>query len=282
MPASAARKRARRLLELAGICLVAALLGVFVFPRLKLFIKWELATRDRIIALGTREPLDKDFVFLAIDESSLKLDQPWPEDFAASPTLQAMQGGFPWPRSVYADAMDRVLEAGAKLVILDLIFDKPRPGDAAFKAALDRHAARVVLGANYSLDRGDPSNANDDIPAITLPAPTLITNSETDPRVGFVNFWPGGDDVVRQVIYSATLQQLAGKTRRPGEPTYHSLAAAAARQLGRKDAYLASSEPRFFRFGLADSLPTYPFYSIFVPAIGSASSKAAPSSRIRS
>jgi adenylate cyclase len=264
MPTSAASKRTRRLLELAGICLAAALLGVALLPRLPLFIKWELSARDRAIALGHRESLEKDFVFLAIDESSLKLDQPWPEDFAASPALRAMQGGFPWPRSVYAGALDRLLGAGARLVIFDLIFDKPREGDAELKAALDRYRSQVLIGANYSKDLGDPANPYDDVPAITLPTTTLIEDPASDPRVGYVNFWPGSDEIVRQAIYSATLQQLAGNEPRPGESVYYSLAAAAMRQLGRKDSFLHSAESKFFRFGVTESVPTYPFYSIFM------------------
>jgi len=262
---TAAHKRSRRrFLELAGICLAVALLGWFVFPRIPYMIVNEWSARDRIVNLGHRADLRKEFVFLAIDESSLRLDQLWPEDLAASPTLTTMSKGFPWPRTVYADAITRILDSGARLVMLDLIFDRPRDGDVELKRALDKYRNQVVLVSNYSVNVGDPSTADDDVPTLTMPTTTLIENPETDPRVGYANFWAGAGDVVREAVYSTTLNECMGKSPVPGERIYRSLAGAAMQQLGKPDPS-PDRQPLYFRLGANGSIPQYSFHALFVP-----------------
>jgi len=262
---TAARKRSRRrFLELAGICLAVALLGWFVFPRIPYMIVNEWSARDRIMGLGHRADLGKEFVFLAIDESCLRLDQLWPEDLAASPTLATMSKGFPWSRTVYADAITRILDSGARLVMLDLIFDRPRDGDVELKRALDTHRDQVVLVSNYSVNAGDPSTASDDVPTLTMPTTTLIERPETDPRVGYANFWAGAGDVVREAVYSTTLNECMGKSPVPGERIYRSLAGAAMQQLGKPDPS-PGRQPLYFRLGADNSVPQYSFHALFVP-----------------
>jgi adenylate cyclase len=262
---TAARKRSRRrFVELAAICLVVALLGWFVFPRVPYIIVAEWNARDRVINLGHRADLGKEFVFLAIDESSLRLDQLWPEDLAASPTLAMMSKGFPWSRAVYADAITRILDSGARLVMLDLIFDRPRDGDAELKHVLDKYRNRVVLVSNYSVNAGDPTTPTDDVPTLTTPAATLIENPETDPRVGYANFWAGAGEVVREAVYSTTLSECMGKSPKSGERVYRSLAGAAMHQLGKPDPS-PGRQPLYFRLGADNSIPQYSFHALFVP-----------------
>ncbi len=265
--ATAARNRSRRrFLELAAICLAVALFGWLAFPEMKVVREADWSARDQILMLPPRVSVSRDFVFIAIDESSLKLDHLWPEDIAASPTLREMVKNFPWPRSVYADAIDRILDAGAKLVILDLIFDKPRPGDERLKQALDTHRKQVVVASNYSQDDRDPRTQSDDVPAMTMPAPSLIADPHKDPRVGFVNFWTHEDsgNIVREAIFSTTLREQAGLPPWPGEFVYHSIAAAAARQMGCLRPELDSHLAIAFRFA-GQPPPTYPFHALFVP-----------------
>jgi adenylate cyclase len=257
MPASAARKRARRHLELAGICLAVALLGLFVFPRLPVFLSADLIIQDKLVEMSRARPHADEFVFVAIDDASMKLDQLWPEDIAASPTLQAMTGpeNWPWPRSVWADAIEKLLGAGAKVVLIDLIFDKPRTGDDALKRALDAHARQVVLGANFITDNMAPDHRGFASIVPNLPATTLIADPANDPRVGFVNFWPDPvDQVVRAAPYGVD---------RLGRHL-DSFGAAGLRLAGYADRIPASNVQHPFRFVDLASIRTVSFFSLFV------------------
>ncbi len=263
--ATAAHKRSlRRLVELAAICLGTALLAIVAtqlvwFPA---FVQWEMAVEDRILAAGERRSLANDFVFVEIDEASMRLDQLWPEDIAASTALTAMSRGFPWPRVVYAEAIDRIVGAGARVVVLDLIFPDAKPGDDALRAMLDRHADRVVVGANFdSIAYGGDAAGQGEI---TLPADSLIADPAGDPRVGYVNFWPDLDKVVRAARFHSTSLEASGRPARAGEPAYDSLAAATLARIGEGARAPADHRAHNFRFANERSIPRVPFYSLFL------------------
>jgi adenylate cyclase len=253
--ATAARKRSRRrLVELAAICLAVAVVGWFAFPQSEVLTGAERTAQDKVIAWSGLHPSSEDFVFVAIDDPSLKLEL-WPEDIAASPSLQAMAKGWPWPRFVYADAIERLLGAGARLILFDLILDTPKPGDDALKAALDRHPTQIVVGANLSFDSISPDHPEIREPALRMPAPTLIEHPNTDPRVGFVNFFPESDQKIRSALFGFQL----------GSVKYPSLAAAAARQLDRDADIPKIGHPKLFRFIDPAQLRIVPFYTLFLP-----------------
>ena len=65
-----------------------------------------------------------------------------------------MSQHWPWPRSVYALILDRLIGAGAKAVVFDLNFPTPSDDDEPFRAALERYADRVVIGSNFTPRRG--------------------------------------------------------------------------------------------------------------------------------
>lgn len=265
---NASRKRTvRRLVELACICLAVAQLGWFVFPRIKPFIEAELNSQDQIIANGRRHSLGEEFVFVEVDEESVELDQIWDEDLEASSTLRAMaESGFPWPRSVYADAVEKIIGAGARIVILDFLFNAASPHDAELRAVLDAYPDKVVIGSNFSRivksePEGDRVFAN-----LTTPNGTLIESPAEDSRVGYVNFWPGYDGTVRQARFHATASDTIGLTPKVGEPIYPSLAAATLNQLGLTRRIPSTSSPLHFRYGATESVVRVPFYQLFVPS----------------
>jgi adenylate cyclase len=229
----------------------------------------ELLARDALHAVGRPAPRDPRLIFLGLDDASLSLD---PElDLAqlgldpASPEAAALReiaGQWPWPRTVHARVLDRLAAAGARVVAFDLLFPSETPHDAAFRAALERHADRVVIGGNYGTD------ASLGTVAFMPPSPTLVPDSR-DGRVGFINFWSDADGVVRAARYATTLEQASGRAvisdaelRRP------SFAALVLRKAG-----LGARVPE----GFADhalrlagppraGFPARSLYEIFVPA----------------
>ena len=83
-------------------------------------------------ARSAAEPLSDEIVLVGLDDASFGL-----------------VGRWPWPRAVFASAIDELVRAGASTVALDLLLSEPDPsegGDAALAAALE--PVRAVLGVN--------------------------------------------------------------------------------------------------------------------------------------
>ena len=104
---------------------------------LLLFSKWgtdlENSVRDWVAVSGKRAPADHRLVFLGIDAESQSLDAVEPAELDASPALQLMKDGFPWSRKVYGLILDRLMAAGARTVVFDMLFPTARDGDDSFQ-----------------------------------------------------------------------------------------------------------------------------------------------------
>ena len=109
----------------------------------------ESGAQDVLVRYGRRSPADPRLVYLGIDQSSLSLGKASPGEITQSPALRLMQNGWPWSRSVYPLIIQRLVDAGARVVALDLLFPTPREGDADFHAALERYRDKVVIGGNF-------------------------------------------------------------------------------------------------------------------------------------
>lgn len=197
-PASAQRSIILLLLGLVMAVLWIAVREVVWTSTPLLQMEWRVA--DHIHQRGRLTETDANIVVLGIDDASLSLESAFPEDVEASRPLQLIEKGWIWPREVYAHVLDRLMDAGAERVVLDLMFATPTPGhpeyDEALRAALARHQGRVVLGADIEtrMVRGSP------LENLVMPAQELIPQTRPfDPRIGFLTYWPDADHVVRQV-----------------------------------------------------------------------------------
>jgi adenylate cyclase len=134
---------------------------------------------------------------------------------------------YPWSGEVYALLLDRLFEAGARLVMFDLMFDQQKEGDSSFHAALDRYRDRVVLAANF--DTASP------VAQAVTPNDALIPPPQLqDDRIGFASFWADPiDGKVRAVNYHVTNRQLAGLPPHPSQEVYESFSARALAKIGR-------------------------------------------------
>jgi adenylate cyclase len=203
----------------------------------------ELAMGDFFRTHGRPAAVRPDLVFLGIDNATLKLDGAWPEDIAASPALKLIseaKGAWNWSREVDALILDRLVNAGARLVIFDQVMPKPNVGDDAFRAALDHYRSQAVIGLEI--------RRSAEAVVIDEPSTTLITDGAQDPRVGYVNYQPEVDGIVRQLSFVVTAEALQGRVARATDTVYHSLVAATLRQLGRADLIPQPPGPRLFRY----------------------------------
>jgi len=247
------RRLSRRpLIAICGICAAAVgLLHLLEAPewweaKLKLktsrpLMEAQLAAEDLLQrTIGRRAKVDSDLVFLAIDTASVRLDQFDEEEIAASPALQMMKQEWPWPRAVYAEVLERLMGAGVKVVVIDVLFPSEREGDEAFQAALDKYRDRVVVGCNFGIGQREG-----EMSALESPSTSLIPlTAPLDDRVAYVNFWPDADDVIRHVVYRTTRAEVDGHLPAPDEETLDSLASKALKKIGRADAVAGEARRR--------------------------------------
>ena len=189
----------------------------------------ERRTDDVVSQLqAAREP--DDLVFLGIDEESLAVaDQVGLElDKKVAPLLQQR---FPWDRAVYAAAIEKLLAAGAKLVVIDLLLTEPMgdgAGDVALEQVIARHRDRVVLAGALAFPEG-----RGDVVGVVEPLAEFLGPLEGGTRYGFVNFWGQAQDgVIRQVEYEARLNELLGLAAHEEDEQVFSLAGAMLEALG--------------------------------------------------
>jgi adenylate cyclase len=228
---------------------------------------------DLLARVGRKATADPALVFLAIDDRSVSFVPEAGDLEAADPAEKralelinppANDRGtprWPWPREVHALILDRLVRAGARAVVFDLLFAAETPDDALFRDQLDRARDRVVLASNFVSDTSHVANA--DVLSYTRPAETLIANDGDpeqphDDRVGFDNFWVDGDHVIRTTTYRAILDGHS-------EPAL-SLAATAALKAGLADRIPHGLEPQRLRFaGPEGTFPPRSVCEIFVP-----------------
>lgn len=149
---------------------------------------------DRILsntrmALAPKSASD-DIVFVAIDAASLDA-----------------VGSWPWSRSVHANILDNLTNAGAEDVFFDIDFDFPSDadGDRAFMAALDRAGGTTYLAAFMqpsSMSNADVRHYNFPLAAFAERSWPALVNVMTDER-GLVRNYPLGDVIEGQFIPSA-------------------------------------------------------------------------------
>ncbi len=236
---------------------------------------------DRFHRFGLAAQTRDEVVMLAIDDASQKLDTLWPEDIEASPALTAMKEHYPWPRRVWAQLLDRLIEAGAKTVFLDLVFKGPSTDpeeDRLLREALDRHKGKVILGAKFEdVIVGNAATTVLTVPTATLTDPDFIK----DGRGGHLSFW-GEGDVIREVFYRVTQGEaeilnaiargeesydaLSAYKSHPGEDSIPSVGLQVARSL---DPLLAKTAPSYTRIRFADpaSFPPKSLHEVFVPSL---------------
>jgi adenylate cyclase len=213
---------------------------------------------DVLRSEGRKTAVNPDFVFLGIDQESLLLDALDPNEIAKDHALQLMAGHpFPWSREVWVELMDKLFGSGARLIMFDMVFNPTTDADVAFGAALQKYHDRVVIGCNFD----DQHNYQ-----LVVPNKTLIPlPQQKDDRVGFVNYWPDLDSIVRRVHFQISERQLAGQPEFPGDEIFKSFVSRAMTKLGWSTSVPSDTHAHAIRFSPADAYPPMPLYEVFLP-----------------
>ncbi len=253
---------------LTGLCLACAALITLLYLTVAPYRSLETAAGDWLSTnpAARLSPRNPQLVYLGIGPAAMSLDTLWPEDLEKSPTLRLMKAGWPWNRAVHAATIDRLANAGAKAIVFDMVVPGPRAGDAAFRAALDQYADRVVIGSNLEKrleDGGDGAGPANLKRTHVLPSASLITHGKTpDSRVGFVNMLPDADGKIRRTRFRTTLPEFFGIAAGAEDPELFSLPARALQKAGYTDLVPKTRKPLVLRYS-EDFLPLS-IHEIFV------------------
>ncbi|WKZ29633.1 MAG: adenylate/guanylate cyclase domain-containing protein [Patescibacteria group bacterium] len=166
-------RRRSRLLALAGA--LAWVACVLLLQQLGYWRAFEARLQDQLVE--KRDP-PSDIVIVGIDDASI-----------------AAIGRWPWPRSVHAEMIDTLKEAGASTIGYDVTFSEPsnEADDAALEAAL-RRAGNVVLP--------------DERVTETYVKPLPRFADAVDGRVGQTTLHPDSDGVVRSPYFFESFAEL--------------------------------------------------------------------------
>ena len=242
-------KSPKRRGPLLGICasITLVLFGAHVlnFPAL---IDAENYAQDWFMRSGRRVPPDPRLVLVGIDRPSYAQDI-LPAEAEADPVLAALRRNFPWSRNVWAVLIEKLANAGAKAIVIDLVFANPGDGDEALQQALEKHKDKVVIAWNRSVELTDRGSNW----VMTAPYPGIIPAPQERPvalddRVGLVNVWPDADGVLRRADFQIQNRQLGDIVNAPPDAVVETLAARALRKLGEGARVPAGFQSRRFRY----------------------------------
>jgi len=203
-------------------------------------------------------------VVLGIDEASLSLkdSSAFPEDIEGSRPLQLMNEVFPWSREVYAHVIERLVDAGAQTVVIDLMFPAPSglhpEGDEVLHQCLEKYRTHVILAADL-ITQGIQNGQNENV---QLPFNGLITQTwPADKRIGFVSYWPDTDGEIRETRFHYSQDPALP------ERTLQSFAAATLRSQNLGDRLPTDSKFHYIRYGDPANYVPISLHEIFVPSI---------------
>src|SRR4051812_6490407 len=229
---NASKQRAPVLL---GICaLITALLFVaFSFQFIPL-IEAENYVQDWFVRLGRKTVADPRLVLIGIDRGSYSQDI-LPAEAEADPVLAALRGNFPWSRAVWASLIERLANAGAKVIVLDMLLANEGAADDQLRAVLDKYRDRVVIGANVESETTERGISM----GLTTPSPSILAQIGSTPvvldeRVGLVNMWSDDDGVLRRARFRIRNSELGDLVNAGTDAVVESLSARALRKLGER------------------------------------------------
>lgn len=191
-----------------------------------------------------------EIVILAIDRESLARGETF--DPLAQPELAPVQA-WPWQRSAYATVVERLMQAGAKTVALDFVFDLPSSygpqDDRTLQQVIEKYPGKIAIAAVYE----DTITPEGQLTQLVKPLPEFAT--PTTP-IGFINYIPTFDGRIRHLArtYKEQFSQLVGVQPIP------SFAEATLMAAGISDPQPRGNEIYFY--GPNQTFPTIPFVRV--------------------
>lgn len=152
-----ARRRTFSVLVVAVLAWVGVSSG-WPGPRMRV---WERGVEQQLLLLrGPRRP-PPNVVLVTVDDATLQQGD-WFEDEGRIPEWARGVGSLPWPRATYGMVAEKLLQAGARAVAVNVVFEGPSgkgpADDDALELRLRRYPGRVALAAEM-LESSDSQGA---------------------------------------------------------------------------------------------------------------------------
>lgn len=150
---------------------------------------------------------------------------------------------------MWAVLIERLATAGAKAVVIDLVFANLGEGDGALQQVLEKYKDKVVIGCSF----GSEVTERGTNWSLTAPHPGIISPPEgrpvaLDERVGLVNVWADEDRVLRRAYFAMQNRQLQDVVSAGPDAVIESLGARGLRKLGEGRRVPGGFQPRRFRY----------------------------------
>jgi CHASE2 domain-containing sensor protein/serine/threonine protein kinase len=206
----------------------------------------------------------QDVIILAIDESSLAQAEFYRTDPDRYAHLQLLQS-WPWQRSAYAIAIERILEAGGRAVTLDILLVAASSygpeDDARLAETLANYPNQVVLAAQYTQAESDQGL----VTQLVMPNPVLRSPQT---RLGTINFFlePNGrihrlgDQFLTEVMRTASPAQ-----RTAYQQVFGTLPTLADATLQAAQVNPPAAGDTIFFYGPAQTFTHLPFWYVLDP-----------------
>ncbi|AZB73775.2 CHASE2 domain-containing protein [Synechococcus elongatus] len=144
------------------------------------------ALQQQLLLLQGTRPAPTNLLIVKIDDASFDQAAFFSEDPQAPAWAKDLEG-FPWPRAIYAQLIDRLFAAGARAIAIDLLFVTPSAfgpeDDAALAQRLQRYGDRISLATEYREPDGSGG----------LSLGELTETLGSNLRVGYINTLPADD-----------------------------------------------------------------------------------------
>jgi len=246
--ASPIDRRRQRTPVILGICALVTVVFCFLHWRFVPLSEAEGFVQDWFTQLGRKTPLDQQLVLIGIDRPSYAQDI-LESEAQSDPVLAALRANFPWSRAVWAALIEKLANAGAKAIVIDLVFANPGEGDDVLQQALEKFKDRVVVGCNFVLEETERgTNSSLVVPHTGILTASIQVPIALDSRVGLVNVWPDEDGVIRHARYRIRNDELHSVVSAGQEAVVETLAARALRKFGQPQKIPSSFDPLRFRY----------------------------------
>ncbi|PAW81923.1 MAG: hypothetical protein B9S33_15780 [Pedosphaera sp. Tous-C6FEB] len=216
----------------------------------------ETYAQDALYQNGRKTPANTNLVLIGFDRLNYAdgfSEGPDGEVDSKSRALALLREDYPWSREMWALLVERLMQAGAKGIVFDVVFKKRMENDELFAAALKKYAGKVAICFIY----GEAEQEEGGGLVFEAPNSTLIPVPEEDlfydPRTAYATIWPGEDKVVRHARFRISETSVLLKLVVPARVHAHdrfqySIASRALQMLGRADAIPPNEYDHLFRY----------------------------------
>lgn len=251
----------RFIIVLLGIVLLGTIQFYWVRQGLKPMQRLEGLLLDSRYLLRSAQPPHPAIKIIGIEASSLTLDTLSSEEIAASPVLELMQQPWPWDRRVYAEAIKMIMEAGARVVVVDLVFRGHNPGNPELAAVLQQYPGKVVLASFFDAAVSEGEKLQ------YVPPQQEIVEGHEDALSGYANIWPDADHIVRRARYRTSLEREYGLLEVAGQDLSALSLLAAEKFNGPIQITPGNNEVYIDYSGLPGAYPVVPIEHLFVESL---------------